>query len=56
VRYDAQGKVVPEDANRPLSRGGLERIARWEPERTHEAGKGTDRISVWRHAPSVEPL
>ncbi|KAA6414026.1 MAG: thiol methyltransferase [Lasallia pustulata] len=32
-----------------LPPGGLERVAHWQPERTHEIGKGTDWVSVWRH-------
>ncbi|KAL1310485.1 hypothetical protein AAFC00_000775 [Neodothiora populina] len=28
---------------------GLLRVAHWRPERTHEIGKETDWISVWRH-------
>lgn len=27
----------------------LKRIAHFEPARTHEIGKGQDRVSVWRH-------
>lgn len=27
----------------------LVRIAHWQPDRTHEIGKGTDWISVWKH-------
>ena len=52
--YDDAGHVkgsqqLPTD----LSRGALERFAHWQPERTHEIGKGTDWISIWRHNPSV---
>lgn len=28
----------------------LARIGHWQPERTHPIGKGTDWVSVWRHA------
>lgn len=28
---------------------GLIRVAHWQPEKTHEVGKGTDWISVWKH-------
>ena len=31
------------------SSGALRRIAHWQPERTHEVGKGTDYVSVWMH-------
>lgn len=29
--------------------GALKRIERWRPERTHEIGKDSDMISVWKH-------
>jgi hypothetical protein len=32
---------------------GLERVKRWMPERTHEAGKGKDYVSVWRRKGAV---
>lgn len=46
--YDDKG-FVEENAIREPTPGVLERIAHWQPERTHEIGKGTDWISVWRH-------
>lgn len=50
VAYGADGHVVDdrERLGRP-SETALERIAHWMPERTHEIGKGTDWVSVWRH-------
>ncbi|MCJ1371224.1 hypothetical protein MMC20_002439 [Loxospora ochrophaea] len=46
--YDDNGHVKENILRRP-SLGGLERVAHWQPERTHEIGKGTDWISIWRH-------
>ncbi len=46
--YDEEGNIK-EDILRRASVGGLERVARWQPQRTHEIGKGTDWVSVWRH-------
>lgn len=51
------GESIPYDENGYVKRSGpgkgnpmaLERIAHWQPQRTHEVGKGTDSISVWRH-------
>ncbi len=37
------------DKNDLVGPDGLERIAHWQPQRTHEAGKGKDWVSVWRH-------
>ena len=46
IPYDQNGKIKLEQ--RPRSPGGFTRIAHWQPERTHEIGKGTDWVSVWR--------
>lgn len=46
--YDAQCRVRF-DPTLPPARNGLQRVARWQPARTHTAGQGTDWISVWRH-------
>lgn len=48
VKYDAEGKVVPREGEGENEKG-LEKVAHWKPERTHEIGKGTDWVSVWRH-------
>ncbi|KAK5020050.1 hypothetical protein LTR60_000885 [Cryomyces antarcticus] len=49
VSYGEDGHIEePED---PPKRNevGLVRIAHWQPEHTHEIGKGTDWVGVWRH-------
>ena len=48
IPYDAQGyvKIGAIEGEDP---DALERIAHYQPERTHEIGKGTDWVSVWRH-------
>ncbi|KAL9597171.1 MAG: hypothetical protein Q9219_005337 [cf. Caloplaca sp. 3 TL-2023] len=48
VPYDEAGYVKAQDQSQPSS-GSLERIGHWQPDRTHEMGKGTDMMSVWRH-------
>lgn len=52
VPYDAKGVVKHEPLRAP-SKEGLERVAYWKPERTHEVGQGDngvihDRVSIWR--------
>lgn len=37
---------------REASASGLKRVDRWVPERSHQAGQGTDSVSLWRHATS----
>lgn len=40
----------PNEANEGVPEDGkLERIAHWQPERTHSVGQGTDWIGIWRH-------
>ncbi|CAG8906301.1 unnamed protein product [Penicillium egyptiacum] len=51
VPYDAKG--VRHEPLRAPSKDGLERVAYWKPERTHEVGQGEnglihDRVSIWR--------
>lgn len=48
LAYDDDGRIKANPLRR-ASEGGLERVAHWQPERTHEIGKGTDWMSVWRH-------
>ncbi|KAI9699645.1 MAG: hypothetical protein M1836_002679 [Candelina mexicana] len=48
IPYDEEGKVK-EDQLRKANEGGLNRVAHWQPKRTHEIGKGTDWVSIWRH-------
>lgn len=45
--YDEEDNLLDDQIQSP-PKTGLERIARWQPERTHEIGKGTDWVSVWR--------
>lgn len=45
--YDEEDNLL-DDQIQSSPKTGLERIARWQPERTHEIGKGTDWVSVWR--------
>jgi len=47
VRYDENGKVH-EDSNGDLAGNALVRVMHWAPTRTHEVGKGTDRVSIWQ--------
>lgn len=47
IPYDESGKVKI-DESKPVSSGGFTRAAHWQPERTHEVGKGTDWVSIWR--------
>ncbi|KAI4164153.1 MAG: hypothetical protein LQ342_002117 [Letrouitia transgressa] len=53
--YNDAGQVV-EGARPQPSTGGLERTAHWQPEKTHEIGKGTDWVSIWRHDQSLDLL
>src|SRR5277367_3202331 len=46
VAYDDDGFVVP---GQPPSGKGLVRLERFQPERTHPVGEGSDWISVWGH-------
>jgi len=48
IKYNDEGYVVKEE--RKLNSKGLTRVAHWQPDRTHEVGKGTDWIGVWRHS------
>ena len=46
VPYDGSGYVVQTTVEETPA--AFERIAHWQPERTHEIGKGTDWISIWQ--------
>ncbi|RAL08099.1 putative thiol methyltransferase [Aspergillus homomorphus CBS 101889] len=53
IPYDAQGRCKMDPLREP-SEHGLERVAYWQPARTHEGGKDEngvvqDRVSIWRH-------
>lgn len=52
VPYNNEGVIKPNPLQ-PPGRAGLERVAIWQPERTHEKGQGKDgiihdRVSIWR--------
>jgi len=47
-KYNDEGYIIKEPRE-PDSKG-LVRVAHWQPERTHEVGKGTDWVGVWQHA------
>lgn len=52
ITYDDQGRCKSETLNRP-GKQGFERVAYWQPIRTHdigidEKGRVHDRISIWR--------
>ncbi|KAJ5380028.1 uncharacterized protein N7496_002456 [Penicillium cataractarum] len=52
ISYNAKG-LVNADPLREPSKAGLERVAHWQPERTHTVGQGEngvihDRVSIWR--------
>ena len=50
VQYDSEGLVTGVNEENPdRNADGLVRMAHYQPVRTHEIGKGTDWISVWRH-------
>lgn len=53
VPYDTHGAIIINPL-RERSYGGLERVAYWHPEETHDVGKDErgnvqDYVSVWRH-------
>ena len=52
VAYD-EGGQIKSDPLREVSDEGLERVAHWQPENTHSAGKDEngnvrDWVAVWR--------
>lgn len=49
VKYGDDGYAVPDDKELDIQHG-LVRAAHWQPVRTHQVGKGTDWISIWKHA------
>lgn len=48
VQYDQKG-YVREDNSGERADDALERVARWQAERTHDVGQGSDHVSIWRH-------
>ena len=52
IPYGDNG-LVKQDPLRAPSKAGLERVAHWQPDRTHQGGQGEngviyDRVSIWR--------
>ncbi|KAG8413374.1 hypothetical protein J3458_012943 [Metarhizium acridum] len=47
--YDAQGNLLMDDV-KAVESPCFQRIAHWKAERTHEVGKGTDWVSIWKAA------
>lgn len=52
VSYAENGHVAPDERSLDQSTGLL-RVAHWSPARTHEVGRGSDMMSIWKHARSV---
>lgn len=48
IPYGEDGHVLENTSSLANTRA-LRRIAHWQPERTHEIGKGQDWVSVWKH-------
>lgn len=46
--YGEDGHVL-ENNNLSANPSALRRVAHWQPERTHEIGKGQDWVSIWKH-------
>ncbi|KAL0259756.1 hypothetical protein SLS55_005496 [Diplodia seriata] len=52
LKYGEDGHVVEEhgeDGVVPRNKHGLVRLVHFHPEQSHEIGKGTDFVSIWRH-------
>ncbi|QDS71118.1 hypothetical protein FKW77_009658 [Venturia effusa] len=47
LTYNADGYVI-EKRKEPNNKS-MVRVAHWQPDRTHEIGKGTDWIGIWQH-------
>ncbi len=45
--YDDEDNLLEEELG-PSANLGLERVAHWQPKRTHEIGAGTDWVSIWK--------
>jgi len=48
IKYDEDMNVIVQTPVQENEKA-LERLAHWQPERTHEAGIGTDWVSIWKH-------
>ena len=49
IPYDESGRMLTKDLG-PPSPSCLVRLEHFQPERTHEIGKGTDWVSIWGHS------
>lgn len=47
LKYDEEGYVIKE--GKELTDKSMVRVAHWQPDRTHEIGKGTDWVGIWQH-------
>ncbi|KAE9964990.1 hypothetical protein EG328_010051 [Venturia inaequalis] len=47
LKYNEEGYVIKE--GKELSGKSMVRVAHWQPDRTHEIGKGTDWVGIWQH-------
>lgn len=47
IQYNKEGNVVVQTPVKDNVKA-LVRIAHWQPERTHEVGKGTDWVGIWK--------
>ncbi|KAK8190560.1 S-adenosyl-L-methionine-dependent methyltransferase [Phyllosticta capitalensis] len=60
LRYQEDGHIFEEKQQRgsleyvPMNGEGLIRVVHYAPPNTHEIGKGTDMVSVWRHPTKEE--
>jgi hypothetical protein len=52
VSYAEDGYVASDERSLDHA-SGLVRVAHWSPARTHQVGKGTDMMSIWKHAKSA---
>ena len=45
--YDDHGNILVEKVE-PVKQIGFRRIAHWQANRTHDVGKNTDWVSIWK--------
>jgi hypothetical protein len=46
--YDESRNLQEEKLEKGVAENGLVPVKRWQPQRTHEAGQGTDWVSIWK--------
>ncbi|EOD45834.1 putative thiol methyltransferase protein [Neofusicoccum parvum UCRNP2] len=53
LKYGEDGHIIEERDEEtkevPRNKDGLIRVTHYQPNQTHEIGKGTDWVSIWRH-------